>query len=360
MSMRAWGLGPVIYSLLAVAGLGPVSAAEPEAKGPSSLRVYYFGNSLTENTMPPFHPLLAQGAGKRWETASLIAGGAPLFHLADQLDQDQWSYGARAKTRLLGQPWDAITLQPATWIGLRRTGAETGGWVKDPTKEVGDLASASRIIDTFLGVNPRGKVFIFSPWPGMSGGQQGPGGQMQMSPAERASFDYPAAWLKKYDAAARWQGNTFSTRDYHSQLFEALKEKYPKLWTSGRLAMIPSGDVYLALDEKLKAAKLPGITGIASFYTDVIHQRSGLPRYTSAAIFYATMFQSDPAKLDWRAYANPELYKRTNDNPDATRRFFVNLKDLGEHLPMTAENVKLVNDVIWEVVRAHPYAGLKP
>lgn len=354
--MRVMCLGTVLS--LALAAPVVADAAEPP-KGPSSLRVYYFGNSLTENTMPPFHPLIAQGAGKQWDTASVIAGGAPLFHLADMLDQDAWSYGARAKTRLQSQRWDAITLQPATWLGLRRTGAETGGWVKDPSKEVGDIASASRIIDAFLAVNPQGKVFLFSAWPGMGGGPgQGPGGQMQMSAADRASFDYRAAWTKKYDPSARWQGNTFSTRDYHTQLFDALKEKYPKLWSSGRLAMIPVGDVYLALDEKLKAAKLPGISGITSFYTDFIHQRSGLPRYTAAAVFYATMFQADPAKLDWRAYANREPYERTNEHPDPSRRFFVSVKDLGEHLPMTPENVKLVNEVIWEVVRAHPLAGV--
>lgn len=349
------------FGLLALACAAPATGAHAApGQSPGRVRVYYFGNSLTENAMPSFHEELGRSAGKEWVVGALVASGAPLFHVRDKFEQDSWAFGGRARTTLTSQPWDAITLQPAQWLGLRRKGAETGDWVKDPNREVGDIESASGLIDPFLRAHPTGRVLLYADWPGMPA-LQGPGNAPQRPDDKvpnKEAFDYEAQWLKKYDPSARWQGNTFATRDYKYQLMEALKEKYPGLWTSGRLVMIPVGDVFFAINRKLRQGKLAGLTDIEDFYTDLIHARSGLPRYTVAATFFAVLFRENPAKLDWRLYNDAAKYRTTNEGSNPMRKFYTHLPDLGEHLEINAERAKLVNETIWEVVSEHPYTGL--
>lgn len=52
------------------AGLTVLVTSAPPAwaadEGPERLCVYYFGNSLTGNTMPTFHPALGKSAGREW------------------------------------------------------------------------------------------------------------------------------------------------------------------------------------------------------------------------------------------------------------------------------------------------------
>jgi hypothetical protein len=71
-----------------------------------------------------------------------------------------------------------------------------------------------------------------------------------------------------------------------------------------------------------------------------------LPRYTTAALFYACLFEEHPGKLDWRLYNDRHEY---GDDPH---------HDGGELLPITDENARAVNDIIWEVVTGHRYSGL--
>jgi hypothetical protein len=232
--------------------------------------------------------------------------------------------------------------------------------------DVGDIASSIDIIDAYLALNPEGTVYIYQDWPAMRPGEVPPDDQL---PAwakkmratrgkirtaefpERDSFDYEHAWAgQQYkptpDPERFWLHEGARSRNYHHRLFEALKDHYPQLWRDGRLRAIPTGDVFLAIDQAARQGKVPGVSSVKDFYTDVQHIRGGLPRYTAAATFYACLFREHPGKLDWMLYIDSERY---GDDP---------YHDSGELLKITEANARVVNDIIWKVLTDHPSSRL--
>lgn len=152
--------------------------------------------------------------------------------------------------------------------------------------------------------------------------------------------------------------NTHS-RAHHWAVMEGLKAKFPDLWKEGRLGIIPVGDVFLAVDEKIKAGKVPGLVNVCEFTTDGTHIRSGLPRYTVAATFYAVLFKEHPGKLDWKIYGDRNNYENKENLEKGKLNLigghYVHIPDLGTHLEITPERAQAVNDAVWEIVRQHPY-----
>jgi hypothetical protein len=157
--------------------------------------------------------------------------------------------------------------------------------------------------------------------------------------------------------------------DTHSRVhawaaMEGLKAKFPGLWEEGRLGMIPVGDVFLAVDEKIKAGKVPGLVNVGEFSTDGTHIRSGLPRYTVAATFYAVLFKEHPGQLDWTIYGDRANYENKENLAQGKLNIigghYVHVPDLGTHIEITEERARVINDTIWEVVRNHPYTQVKP
>jgi hypothetical protein len=204
-------------------------------------------------------------------------------------------------------------------------------------RDVSDFASAGAIIDLFLSQNPdHGRVFVYNSWPGIpdmdkfrkrlreetqrSLEAQGlPRDEVlrkvkerkptleEMTPLMR-QFSFAAEWLAKYERVEdpSWGSKHTHSRDYVWQLMDLLKTKYSKLWKENRLALIPNGDVFLALDKKLRAGEMPGVENIGFFSRDggYVHQ-----------------------------------------------------PDLGVLLEITPERARIANDTIWEVVTRHPHTA---
>lgn len=341
------------------------AGAEPAAHS-ERLRVFYFGNSLTGNTMPQWQSDLGKSAGKEWIAQTWLGAGWTLWMhreglrkggtefspesqgdlTIDQAFISTRSYHAKA---FLTKEWDAIVLQT---FGAFLTNVVTdanGGKVKfDRPTDLGEVQSAADIIAFYLKMNPAGRVFLYQVWPPMQAGEARDGKRAAEFPL-REQFDYKTQWLQTYVPSDKpWDIgiSQYRTRDFNAKVFAALQERYPALWKEGRLRMIPTGDVYLALDEAIRAGKVPGIGSIGDFYTDIQHQRAGLARYTAAAVFYACLFGEHPGKLDWRVYNDLEKY-----GPDPNN-------DRGELLEITPERASAVNEVIWETVSKHPWTGL--
>jgi hypothetical protein len=56
-----------------------------------------------------------------------------------------------------------------------------------------------------------------------------------------------------------WESKNAHSRDYVTQLLDALRAKYPELARTGRLRLIPNGEVFLSLDRKARSGKLPDL-----------------------------------------------------------------------------------------------------
>jgi hypothetical protein len=335
------------------------------ASAGDSLSVFYFGNSLTANTMPKWHGALGKSAGKEWTAHAWLGAGWQLWQHREGLRQGGAEFDPSSQgdltisdehivsrnyhvLKLFNQKWDAIVLQ-AFSPHLELVATQMWGKVcfDEPT-DCGDIQSAADLIAFFLKLNPEGRVFLYQVWPRMRSGKDSDGGRDAETPL-RDQFDYEEQWEQEYISAPKpWQygDSPHRTRDFNEKLFKALVEMYPELWEEGRLRMIPSGDIYQELDKAMRKRKVPGLRSISEFYTDIQHQRAGLARYTIAAIFYACLFEEHPEDLDWEIYNDAKAY-----GPDPHH-------DAGELLEIDEEQVEAINDIIWETLTDHPYSGL--
>jgi len=361
---------------------GALRAQEGAPQGETErLSSYYFGNSLTGCTDPRDHGALARTAGKEWKTWAFLGAGWQLWQHRHALqnagvelkrsDRGDWTIDPAALQHssvsnvkrflgVLGDKWDAIVLQPFS-MGLTWKCHEMWGVKFDRETDVGDIESATDLITIYLGLNPQGKVFVYQNWPPMRAGKVPPPDQLpewarkpgvRITAAEfplRDQFDYEKAWLEgKYkpspDPTRFWFQENARSKDYHDQVFAALKARFPQLYKEGRLRVIPVGDLLLELHRKAKAGNFEGIGDIEQYYTDVQHLRGGLPRYTAAAAFYACLFDERPDRLDWKIYNEASRYGEDKSH------------DALPILEITPGRARIVHDTLWDLIHNHPDA----
>jgi len=375
--------------LVAIVDVVMLWAAEPRADQIQQVRALYFGNSFLENSVPWFQPTLAKSAGKELKVQAFLGPGWQIWMHVDAMRRNP--EGHARKTLTSGQ-WNAVVIQHfGTHPGLKdnvRKSVFLNQQFDEP-RDVSDLASASEIIDLLLKSAQKPEdvhVFIYNSWPGMPGvadlqkriqeeaekslSQAGRSREEilkelkerkptpeEMEPLVRA-FNYADHWLGRYqwNPQVPWESKNAHSRDYVTRLMEELWAKYPDLAKTGRLRLIPNGEVFLALDRKARAGQLPGIDNIGRFYTDGGHVRCGLPRFTLAATCYAVMFGEHPGRLDYAIYNDKENYR----NEKLPQPGYVHWPDLGQLIEITPERAKVVTDTVWEVVRQNRYTGIKP
>ncbi len=240
----------------------------------------------------------------------------------------------------------------------------------DRPTDIGDIAACSYLIREYLKLNPKGRAYIYTAWPGIPAARElrdainhgKPRGERRKPNYEeieplRRSFDYEAAWLAGEipgdappDAPARTEPHT---RRHMTLVMQGLINAFPELWRDGRLGMVPMGDVFLALDRKMRTKEVPGLVNIGEFSADGGHLRRRLPRYTLAATHYAVLFRDDPACLDWNLYQDRDNYESNKFG------HYVHQPDRGVHVDITPERARIVNQTTREVVRNHPYTQIR-
>ncbi len=363
----------------------------PAAEGDGKLSAIYFGNSFLGNSVPWFHPVLARSAGHEMVVEAHLGPGWQIWMHVDTFHTNP----ERAKESLIEGDWDAVVIQHFGAHPLLKDNVRTSVFHNQEPfpepRDVSDFGSACAIIDAFLSRHPdRGRVFIYNSWPGVTGAAELrtrlreetrqllearglPREQVlqkikerkptlaEMTPLMRR-YNFESEWLADYepDPQTPHASKHSHSRDYVWQLMELLKAKYPKLWAHERLALIPHGDVLLALDKQMRAGRVPGIENIGFFSRDGGHVRAGLPRYTLGATCFAVMFRRHPQALDWSIYNDLENYRTENvvKLPGHKGSAYVHQPDLGELLEITPERARVVNETIWEVVPQHPYTGM--
>jgi len=380
---------PVALAAIVVALVTAAPADILAAEKDDTFRVIYFGNSFLGNSVPWFHPTLARSAGHTMHVQAYIGPGWQIWmHVNTFYTQPE-----RARKSLVEDDWDAVVIHhfgshPMLKDNVRQRVFHTQKPFPEP-RDVSDVASASAIIDLFLSKHPdHGRAFVYGSWPGIPGAAEF---RKRVREETRKSleaeglsrdevlkkvkerkptlaeltpllkkFDYAAEWRGKYEPNREvpWQSKHTHSRDYSWRLIAELKKKYPKLAKAGRLALIPNGDVFLALDRKMRAGKVPGVTNIGFFSRDGGHVRAGLPRYTLAATCFAVMFRENPKVLDWSIYNDRKNYSNENIKKLGMGGY-VHQPDLGELLEITPERARVVNETVWEVITAHRHTAVR-
>jgi hypothetical protein len=300
-----------LSALLAFLALSSTAPAEVAPR-----RIFYIGNSVTDTIN---YKGLARLAASRdipvlWSRHMIP--GSPLF-LLWQGDSGftEGEFGP-SKKALAEFPWDIVTVQPFDRHLTSSDGTE------------GDLEIITQMIDAQLPQNPQVQFYVYSRWPRM---QRPDGKSFQFDkfdydptqPGNRPDLaqvaDWHTLWNRKYTGG--WD-NTNETRDYFEQVVAGLRRERPNL--ARPVLMIPVGDVFDALGEKMKAGQVPGFDNVWLLYKDGIHMNT-YGSYLTALTFYATMFRQDPTGLPTEPYGAipPEL-------------------------------AKIFQQTVWEVVQAHP------
>lgn len=375
------------FTLISLLGLSVRQGAAAE----DPLRVMAFGNSFYENSVPWFQPTLFATAGEQLEITTRIGPGWQIWmHMNTFYDNPKFTRDVLATGE-----WDVMLIHHFGEHALLRDNVRDHVWHNQESwgepRDVSDFAAASFLIDHMLEVRPEdGRILMYTSWPNMPGANEFKKRVKEETSAslaaegvareeilkqvkERkltleeltplfASFDYTAAWLAPYKPNLEHPSasKNHHSRDYAWKLMDLLKERYPQLWQEKRLAQIPNGDVFLALDAKARAGALPGVPNIGFFSRDGGHVRGGLPRYTLAATTFAVLFGKHPGDLDPAVYNDLENYRNENMSklPGRIGPGYIHFPDVGELLVITPERKKIVDDTIWEVVSQHPYTNL--
>jgi hypothetical protein len=255
---------------------------------PVKLRVFHFGNSLTGNAMPAWHADLGRSVGRTWENHVWLGAGWQLWMHRSQIGGGKEVFSPEARGDLTidpglvksanehvksfhGTTWYAIVLQ-LFCPHLSYTTDEHGGKKFTAKTDIGDLQSAADLIALQVKRNPQTRVFVYQVWRPMDAGEPKDGMRGAGFP-RRESFDHAARWSQEHgaDSGCARSGFPWRSRSFGDQVFEGVKAKHPDLWKTGRLRMIPGGELFLELDKRFRAKAAPGNSGIRDFYTDVQH-----------------------------------------------------------------------------------------
>lgn len=301
-SQRRRLVAALATATLLVGGGAPAQAPD----GP--LRTYFVGNSVTDTIRCGALTKAAEGRGRPLMWGRHMIPGASLSwiweHPREGFREEAAGFYPEA---LADQPWDVLCLQP---------------FDRHLDGDDGDLAMARNFIDLALKRSPDVQVYVYERWPRKDKGDDG-----------SLSLDYRTKWLRKY--TGRWDG-TEETRDYFEQLVSTLREAY-----KGRakpLLLVPVGEVLLELDERMRAGKVPGFSGVAELYMDGIHFNN-VGSYVVASTFHATLQREDPKGLPPAPY---------NERLDPA-------KDHTIDGPLASS----IQEAVWTVVSQHPLAGVR-
>jgi hypothetical protein len=273
-----------------------------------SLRVYHIGNSLTNGINYGSLDKMAAGDGRDYVFGRHVISGAPMSRIWDHPDS-----GIRSSPfdlypiSLPKEQWDALTLEPFERQLYQADGS-------------GDVQVAQKFINLALARSPKLTTYIYQRWPRRTQNADG-----------SYSYDYEKLWLRTY--TGKWD-LTNETRDYFNQVVGELRKAYPN--SPEMIRMVPVGDVMFELNRRIVAGKVPGVDSIQRLFADGIHL-TNWGAFLIGTTFYATMYERDPRGLDFKTYD-------VLDDPWDSK--------------IDPGYAKVVQEIVWDVLRANPYTGL--
>ncbi len=264
------------------------------ARTEETLRIYHVGNSVTDSINYNGFRQLAESRGHKYIFGRHMIPGAPLSWIWDHPDsgfrEEPFGHYPNA---LSNYQWDVLTLQP---FDRQLDGKE------------GDVLMAKNYINLALPKSPNLRIYVYSRWPRRD---------------KDDSLDFDKKWLRKYTGGF---DGTEETKEYFEKLTLELRKAYPNI--QERILMVPVGDVLYELNQRMKAAQVPGYTSINQVYADGIHFNN-VGSYIVACTFYTTLYKENPKGLTANPYDinNPQL-------------------------------VSIIQEAVWKVVSRHALSGL--
>lgn len=224
-------------------------------------RIYFIGNSVTDTINYRGLDNIAESQRRNHEWGRHMIPGAPLNWIWSNPNQgfQESPYGYYSNA-LANYQWDALSLQP---FDRSLDGAE------------GDLAMANNFINLAKTRSPNLQVYIYQRWP-----------RKQDSNPNPTAADWDAMWLANYTDG--WQ-NTES-RSYYDSLAQSLRSAHPELPPT---QLVRVGEVFYALNQRMKSGQVPGYTSIWDLYTDHVHLNN-VGSYIVGATYYATLYGATP------------------------------------------------------------------
>lgn len=290
-----------VVSLIVV--LNAVLVAGASAK---SIRAYHIGNSLTDNIYYGGISGIAPQKSDSYTYGKHVSPGVPLDFTWNYQSKTGQMYSVPPyglyKDALKNHTWDVVTLQP---FDNQMAGAD------------GDLQISKNFIDYLDNKSPNAQTYIYSRWPR----------RQKDSSGKYKPFDYSATWNTPYTGSAHRWDLSAERKGYFETLVDEINDDLPDLNKPVRL--VPVGDVLAELDKRIKAKKIKHITDITQIYRDDIHLNE-TGGYVLGLTFFATMYRESPLHT-----SVPGSY--------------------GKMDPALALQLQ---DVVWDIVRVHPYAGV--
>ena len=290
------------------------------ARGDDATRIYYLGNSLTDELKYSSFAGLAEAGGEKIVWGRHMIPGCPirgLWGATGGFQQPPFGYWQQA---LRDYEWDAVTLQPFC-----------------PFQ--GEYEHALLFAREAIKKSPDARIYIYAQWPDKNRG----------SDWDKA-FSGPAeipAWAKS-DAPTSYANVAATVPDDFKKRFEeaSLRNEYELIVlglrknvpSSKPAVLIPAGHAMQLLGQKMRAGLVPSYRTPWDLYSDGVHVNN-VCSYLVACSYYATIFKKSPGGLPIGEYQAKPGHR-------------------DDCAPLSSELARLIQETVWEVVASHPLTGV--
>jgi PKD repeat protein len=227
---------------------------------------YFIGNSVTDAINLNGLDALAESKGNTHNWGRHMIPGAPLSwiweHPADGFSESPYGLYPNA---LGNYAWDVLSLQPFD----RQLDAGSGD----------DVPMAANFINRAKTRSTNLQVYVYSRWP-----------RKQPERASETADGWNQLWLQTYTGG---YDGTNETADYFVKLTNRLRTNHTDIRPA---RMVPVGQVFHALNNKMKAGQVPGYSSIWQVYSDGIHM-TGMGSYIASVTYFATLYSQTPVGL---------------------------------------------------------------
>jgi poly(3-hydroxybutyrate) depolymerase len=213
--------------------------------GDEPFKSYHIGNSLTWDLQPAGMAQLSAQRGVKHQVGYHICCGKPLKHIwanpEDTCVKPVPAFGT-FRSALTEHAWDVVTIQP-----------HPGATLGDDVRVITEMINLARQNPANAGT----RFIVHCAWPGDNG------------------KDYAAQWLKEVKDDPRT--GTVHARQYHAHVLKRVRGQ-----VDVPVDMVPAGELLYVLDQKLRAAPLPGLSSAVDLYRDTVHLKTDMGRFAVA------------------------------------------------------------------------------